>query len=133
MFPERYLPWFCILWTLPQPVIISAHVLFHDGFAFKNEGARHDVVDERPIMADEENGSCVAIGVGVSALWLPPPQATSNTIAVGRRSSRMILIFTPPYIQPLPNRGCPRWAMRKEVSLLPWDGMPLDMHPGHGV
>ncbi len=59
MFAGRYATWFGFLGALSQPVIVVTHVLFHDGVAFKNGGARYDVVDERPIKADEENRSCV--------------------------------------------------------------------------
>ena len=59
MFAGRCATWFGFLGALSQPVIVVTHVLFHDGVAFKNDGARYDVVDERPIMADEENRSCV--------------------------------------------------------------------------
>ena len=59
MFAGRCPTRFFFLGALTQPVIIATHVLFHDGAAFKNDGARHDVVDERPIMADEEDRSCV--------------------------------------------------------------------------
>ena len=38
-----------------------------------------------------------SVGSGIGALSLPPPQATSNTTAVERRSSRMTLSFTQPY------------------------------------
>ena len=59
MFAGRCPTRFCFLRALSQPVIIATYVLLHDGATFKNNGARHDVVDERPIMADEENRSCV--------------------------------------------------------------------------
>ena len=37
------------------------------------------------------------VGVAVGGRLLPPPQLTSNTIAVERRSNRMALSFIGPY------------------------------------
>ena len=40
--------------ALPQPILVAADVLLHPPISFEDERARHDVIDEGAIVADEQ-------------------------------------------------------------------------------
>ena len=43
--------------ALPQPVGVAADVLLHASLAFEDKRARHHVIDERAVVADQQQGA----------------------------------------------------------------------------